>query len=369
MALGNLRFAVIFFAMISVFGFQKVARPAAYGRLFEPLYAEMSILIQGTKNAYTTLRPYDVVLYKLNAPTDDGKDRALGAFTAKSEILPLYNKVEGDSEFYIDPAQAKMSAEKLKSENRLLRVVSSDRRGQDCFIIEEYLGSDIWIPVRADGEEIVVKAESATKSEVANEAVKIVPSMATDPIVAAPTVAVAQSPQLQLSSLEQIDASIALTEAKLEIALLQSQLLQLRAAKDKLTSGKESRASLTAVKSPLAPAAVGPYSQAVVVSNGFVFVSGCVGLNPDKGRIEMGGIEAETVQALKNLRNIITQSGSDMTRVIKTTVIVRDLSDISSVNKIYSDFFRGDVLPARTTFEVAFLPLGAAIEIDAVAVL
>ena len=114
-----------------------------------------------------------------------------------------------------------------------------------------------------------------------------------------------------------------------------------------------------------APKAVGPYSQAVSL-DGWLFTSGQVGLDPATGKLVAGGFEAQARQVLTNLRSILRNAGVDFDRVVKTTVFLADLGDFGKLNAIYGEAM-GDHRPARTTVQVAALPIGAAIEIDMVA--
>ena len=114
-----------------------------------------------------------------------------------------------------------------------------------------------------------------------------------------------------------------------------------------------------------APAAIGPYSHAVVI-NDMVFTSGQLGLIPETGKLPEG-VEAQTEQALINLRNVLKASGTDMEHVVKTTVFVQDLADFAKVNAIYAKFFATNP-PARSCVQVAKLPAGGLVQIEAVAV-
>lgn len=114
-----------------------------------------------------------------------------------------------------------------------------------------------------------------------------------------------------------------------------------------------------------APAAIGPYSHAVVI-NDMVFTSGQLGLIPETGKLPED-VEAQTEQALINLRNVLKASGTDMEHVVKTTVFVQDLADFAKVNAIYAKFFATNP-PARSCVQVAKLPAGGLVEIEAVAV-
>lgn len=114
-----------------------------------------------------------------------------------------------------------------------------------------------------------------------------------------------------------------------------------------------------------APKAIGPYSVAVS-ANGFVFTSGQLGLDPATGTIVEGGIEAETRQALKNIKAVLEAAGSSLALVVKTTVFLRDMNDFSRMNAVYGEFFTENP-PARSTVQ-ASLPRNGAVEIETVAV-
>lgn len=121
-----------------------------------------------------------------------------------------------------------------------------------------------------------------------------------------------------------------------------------------------------ATQTDQAPRAVGPYSQAIV-AGGFVFASGQIPLVPDTGKLIDGDIAAQTHQVMKNLRAVIEASGSDLSRVVKTTIFLADMADFKVVNEAYASYFAGMTPPARATVQVAALPLDARVEIDAVA--
>ncbi len=114
-----------------------------------------------------------------------------------------------------------------------------------------------------------------------------------------------------------------------------------------------------------APAAVGPYSQATKVGN-MVYSSGQIGLNPD-GSGMVDGLENQCHQVLKNLSAVLEAAGSSLDNVAKTTVFLSDINDYKVVNAIYAEYFTGNP-PARSAVEVANLPLGALVEIEAIAV-
>ncbi len=114
-----------------------------------------------------------------------------------------------------------------------------------------------------------------------------------------------------------------------------------------------------------APAAIGPYSQAVQVGD-FIFYSGQIPLNPQTGVIVEGGIVAQARQVMSNMGAMLKASGRSFDDVVKTTIYLTDLADFAEVNEIYGDFF-GDVPPARACVQVAALPKGAEIEIEWIA--
>lgn len=119
------------------------------------------------------------------------------------------------------------------------------------------------------------------------------------------------------------------------------------------------------VSTKKAPAAVGPYSQGVRVGD-FVFTAGQVPLDPETGRLVEGGIEEQTRQVMQNLSQVLEAAGSSLADVVKTTIFVTDIGDFATVNQVYGSFFAADP-PARSTVQVAALPLGARVEIETVA--
>lgn len=114
-----------------------------------------------------------------------------------------------------------------------------------------------------------------------------------------------------------------------------------------------------------APAAVGPYSQAIWAGN-FVFTAGQLGLDPTTGKLVGGGVEAQTRQALTNLSAVLEAAGTSLANVVKTTVFLQDIGDFQAMNGVYAQFFAVDP-PARSAVQVAALPLGGLVEIEAAA--
>ena len=122
----------------------------------------------------------------------------------------------------------------------------------------------------------------------------------------------------------------------------------------------------TIISTPKAPAAIGPYSQAVLV-NGMLFTSGVIPIDPETNTLVEGDVEVQAKQAIGNLRNLIEASGSSLDKVVKTTVFIKDMNDFGKINDIYKEFFTSD-FPARSCVEVARLPKDVLIEIEAIAV-
>ena len=114
------------------------------------------------------------------------------------------------------------------------------------------------------------------------------------------------------------------------------------------------------------PKAIGPYTPAVK-AGGLVFVSGQLGFVPETGNIIEGGVEAETRQALTNMRTYLEAAGASLEQVTKATVFLRDINDFQKMNAVYGEFFSTNP-PARSAFQVGALPRGAAVEIEAIAV-
>lgn len=123
----------------------------------------------------------------------------------------------------------------------------------------------------------------------------------------------------------------------------------------------------TIIRAPKAPAAIGPYSQAVQVGQ-TLYLSGCLGADPGSGALVAGGIEAEARQALKNIGSILEEAGASYNNIVKTTVLLADIQDFATLNSVYGEFFKSNH-PARSTYQVAALPKGGRVEIECIAVL
>ena len=115
-----------------------------------------------------------------------------------------------------------------------------------------------------------------------------------------------------------------------------------------------------------APAAVGPYSQAIKCGN-LIYTAGQLGMDPQTGTLVEGGIQAQTRQALSNLKAVLEAAGSSMGNMVKATVFLQDMGDFAAMNAVYAGFFPASP-PARSAVQVAALPLGGLIEIEAVAI-
>lgn len=123
--------------------------------------------------------------------------------------------------------------------------------------------------------------------------------------------------------------------------------------------------SKTRIDTPNAPKAIGPYSQGIK-AGGFLFVSGQVPFNPETGELVTGSIRDEAEQSLNNVRAIVEAAGLTMDNIVKTTIFLTDLAHFTEVNDVYAGYFTADP-PARSTIQVAALPRGARVEIEAVA--
>ncbi|WP_247232914.1 Rid family detoxifying hydrolase [Telluribacter sp. SYSU D00476] len=119
------------------------------------------------------------------------------------------------------------------------------------------------------------------------------------------------------------------------------------------------------IRTDKAPVPIGPYSQGVE-ANGMLFLAGQVGLKPDTRKLVEGGLEAEAVQTMENIKTLLATAGLDLTHVVNTTIYIKDISQFGKVNEIYGRYFTGQY-PARTTVGVADLPAGASIEIAVIA--
>jgi 2-iminobutanoate/2-iminopropanoate deaminase len=119
------------------------------------------------------------------------------------------------------------------------------------------------------------------------------------------------------------------------------------------------------IQTDQAPKAIGPYSQAIRAGD-FVFCSGQIPLDPRSGEMVSGGIAAQTRQVMNNLAAVLKAAGCDFSTVVKTTIFLADLKDFSTVNEVYGEYFKEDP-PARATIQVAALPRGSLVEIEAVA--
>lgn len=122
---------------------------------------------------------------------------------------------------------------------------------------------------------------------------------------------------------------------------------------------------MKAISTNNAPAAIGPYSQAIEV-NGFVYASGQLPIDPATGVFPEGGIKEQTAQSIKNAKMILEAAGTDLKHVVKTTVYLANMSDFAAMNEVYSQFF-SEPFPARSAVAVKDLPKGALVEVEVVA--
>jgi 2-iminobutanoate/2-iminopropanoate deaminase len=129
----------------------------------------------------------------------------------------------------------------------------------------------------------------------------------------------------------------------------------------------ETQSPHKAIFSDEAPAAIGPYSQAVQVGD-VVYLAGQIGINPASGVLVEGGIKAQTKQALDNLGAVLKEAGMDYDNVVRATVFLSDVNNFQTMNGVYGEYFKSDHPPSRSTVEVGGIPRGALVEIDFIAV-
>ena len=122
------------------------------------------------------------------------------------------------------------------------------------------------------------------------------------------------------------------------------------------------------VSTKAAPAAIGPYSQAVRVG-GFLYTSGQVALDPASGALVTGGVQEQTVRVIENLKAVLAAAGASLSQVVKTTVFLKNIGDFAAMNEVYGRYFAAEdvIAPARSTVEVARLPKDALVEIEVIA--
>jgi 2-iminobutanoate/2-iminopropanoate deaminase len=123
---------------------------------------------------------------------------------------------------------------------------------------------------------------------------------------------------------------------------------------------------VSAVLTSGAPSPIGPYNQAIKASGTFLFSAGQIPLDPRTGKLVEGDIKAQTRQVLENISAILSEGGSSLDRVVKTTVFLKDMNDFAGMNEVYAEYFR-KTPPARSTVEVARLPKDVRVEIEAIA--
>ena len=123
-----------------------------------------------------------------------------------------------------------------------------------------------------------------------------------------------------------------------------------------------------AISTQAAPAAIGPYSQAVRIGS-FLYTSGQVALDPASGVLVTGGVSEQTVRVIENLKAVLAAAGTNLTQVVKTTVFLKNISDFAAMNEVYGRYFAAEdvIAPARSTVEVARLPKDALVEIEVIA--
>ena len=117
-----------------------------------------------------------------------------------------------------------------------------------------------------------------------------------------------------------------------------------------------------------APAAIGPYSQAVIANNTLIFTAGQIAINPETGQVIDADIKTQTRRVMENLKAILEEAGTSFASVVKTTVFIKDMSEFAAMNEVYGEYFKENP-PARSTVEVARLPRDVRVEIEAIAIL
>jgi 2-iminobutanoate/2-iminopropanoate deaminase len=122
------------------------------------------------------------------------------------------------------------------------------------------------------------------------------------------------------------------------------------------------------VRTDKAPGAIGPYSQALI-SNGIVYTSGQIGIDPATGKLVEGGLEEQAHRVLQNVKAVLEAAGTSLDNVVRTTVFLSTMDNFAAMNAIYVEYFNTDTPPARSTIAAAGLPLGALIEVDTIATL
>jgi len=113
-----------------------------------------------------------------------------------------------------------------------------------------------------------------------------------------------------------------------------------------------------------APAAIGPYSQAVEI-NGFIYISGQLGIDPSSGNL-INGVDKQAEQSMKNIKSILDEIGLNLSNIVKTTIFLTDMTNFAKINEVYGKYFDGN-FPSRSTIQVSALPKGGLVEIEAIA--
>ena len=308
---------------------------------------EMQLLIQGTKNAYTTVRANDLIVYELDFPDNEDSPLGIGLYTNEGELLPMCCRDKFREEFFVDHTRRPLDAGELKNRGKLLRMVSSDRNPtKGCFTISEWIDSSYSIPIVA-ADELSFNEVVAIRSKEKKEAFEAVQSLASHG-----------------SGALIVPADAELLQKKLEVARLELALLEAQTRTGPL---------IEKVSTTDAPLALGPYSQAMITPSGgrLMFVSGCIALDPSMPppqALVQGGIGPQTERALASLRAIVTAGGGQVCNIAKVNFFLDDIDHYKEVNAIYAAWLEENGvqgLPARAAF-VARLPAGALIEVEAI---
>lgn len=121
------------------------------------------------------------------------------------------------------------------------------------------------------------------------------------------------------------------------------------------------------VKTDKAPAPVGPYSQAIITGD-FIFTAGQIALDPDSGELEIADVKVQTERVIRNMKAVLEEAGSALSKVVKTTVFLKNMDDFTAMNEVYARYFSGDA-PARSAVEVSRLPKDVLVEIECIALI
>ena len=311
------------------------------------------MLIQGTKNAYTTVRENDIITYELEDPENENSPYGIGIYMEDGRLLPMCCRDKFREEFFVDHTRPPEDAEKLKRAGRLLRMISADRNSaKQCFVITEWVDSSYFVPV-VSPDDLSYEEAQALRTRTKEE------------------------PQQTLSSInadnaDDTNSDADIVAARLKVARLELALLEAR--QPTVAVAVQGAPVVKAISTPDAPFALGPYSQAIVTPPGsrLAFISGCVALDPTAQApqpLVPGGLAPQTRRALASLKAIVLASNGALHNICKVSIFLADMDDYKEVNALYEQWWKDtsvSVMPARAVFAVANLPANALVEVDAI---